>query len=153
MFKRRRFPVEIILLCVRWYPAQRSTPNQPLLKTSHTLRRSPESHGDVQVGSGADLRRMEWDAIKVQDESVGFVQGTSFRSRNHCALRALVSRIQIEFSGLGPNVRRLVPEVDTRFYSLTDPAHPYLTRAMRTPNGSSTRWSRGSIFSLVAGDA
>jgi hypothetical protein len=39
----------------------------------------------------------------VQDESVGFVQGTSFRSGNHCALPALVSRIQIELSGLGPN--------------------------------------------------
>jgi hypothetical protein len=39
----------------------------------------------------------------VQDESVGFVQGTAFRSGNHCALRALVSQIQTELSGLGPN--------------------------------------------------
>jgi len=49
------------------------------------------------------LRRMETDAIMVQDESIGFVQGTAFRSGSHCALRALVSQIQTELSGLGPN--------------------------------------------------
>jgi transposase-like protein len=53
----------------------------------------------------------------VQDESVGFVQGTSFRSGNHCALRALVSRIQIEFSGLGP--RDLVQMMAERGIALT----------------------------------
>src|ERR1700733_12397432 len=54
-------------------------------------------------GSGANSEAMEWTAIMIQDESVGFVQGTAFRSGNHCALRALVSQIQTEFSGLGPN--------------------------------------------------
>ena len=38
-----------------------------------------------------------------QDESVGFVQGTAFRSGNHCALRAMVSQIQIEFAGPSPD--------------------------------------------------
>ena len=54
-------------------------------------------------GSGAKSEAMEWTAIMVQDESVGFVQGAAFRSGNHCALRALVPQIQTELSGLGPN--------------------------------------------------
>jgi hypothetical protein len=74
----------------------------------------------------------------VQDESVGFVQGTAFRSGNHCALRALVSQIQTELSGLGPNdggtrncadshddslrwVQRFVPEFEKRWSQYSRP--------------------------------
>ena len=37
------------------------------------------------------------------DESIGFVQGTTFRPGNYCTLRALVSHMQTEFSRLGTN--------------------------------------------------
>jgi len=39
----------------------------------------------------------------VQDKSIGFVQGTGFRLGNYCALHALVSQTQTEFSRLGTN--------------------------------------------------
>ena len=89
------------------------------------------------IGSGANSEAIGMDAIMVQDESVGFVQGTAFRSGNHCALRALVSQIQTELSGLGPNdggtrncaehttilrwVQRFVPEFEKRWSQYSQP--------------------------------
>jgi len=54
-------------------------------------------------GAGADCER------------VGFVQGTAFRSRDYCVLRALVSPLETELSRLG----RLVKMITERGMEVT----------------------------------
>ena len=51
--------------------------------------------------------------MRALDLFIGFVQGVSFRTGNHYALRALISQLQRELSGLSPNDGRARNGSDT----------------------------------------